>query len=208
MNQKNIKLKYRQLRRKIEPYEGILLFAIALFGANLLWKLLICDGDDSPQVLLCSHWDITAPFKAMTAHITDATRAILHFFDLPFYSHTHNDIIFSPKNGILIVWGCTAIKQSFIFLCIMLLAKGLWKRKLWYIPFGLLLVYFFNILRIALIAIITSKYPEYFMLLHKFIFKYLFYGVLFLIWVLWEEKIGHKSGVATSIQSPEEMKNR
>jgi exosortase/archaeosortase family protein len=193
MEQKITKQKFRQIKQKIEPFEGILLFAIALFAANLLWKLLIWGDDSQPQVLLCNRWDITPPFYAMVMHIADVVRAFLHFLDVPFHAHAHNDILFSSKNGILIVWGCTAIKQSFIFLCIMLISKGLWKRKLWYIPLGLLAIYLFNIFRITLIAIITNKHPELFGLLHLYVFKYLFYGFIFMIWVLWEEKVGRKS---------------
>jgi hypothetical protein len=32
-------------------------------------------------------------------------------------------------------------------------------------------------------------HPEWFDLLHEYIFKYLFYGMLFLLWVWWTEKI-------------------
>jgi exosortase/archaeosortase family protein len=95
-------------------------------------------------------------------------------------------------NGVRIVWGCTGIKQSFIFLSVMLLARGSWKNKLWFIPLGLFLCYLINVVRITAITAIVKHHPEAFEMLHGYLFKYLYYGLIFLIWIFWEEVIVKK----------------
>lgn len=62
-------------------------------------------------------------------------------------------------------------------------------NKLWFIPLGLFLIHFINIARISAITAFMEFHPEWFEVLHTYIFKYLFYGILFLFWVFYIEKI-------------------
>lgn len=187
-----MKKKLAYLWHQIKPIKGILLFLISMFAANFIWKISIDSNDYSSTVILFNQFDITSFSNILTTHITNAVRGALALINIETYALTHNDITFTPRNRIFVVWGCSAIKQSFIFLCIMITAQGKWSRKLWYIPLGLILIYLFNILRISIIAIITHHNPEQFIFWHEYIFKYLFYGFMFLIWVFWEEKINPK----------------
>jgi exosortase/archaeosortase family protein len=95
-------------------------------------------------------------------------------------------------HGIMVIWGCTGIKQTFIFLVIMLLAHGSWKNKLWFIPLGVFLCYIINIARITAITLIVKNNQELFHFYHDYVFKYFYYGLIFLIWLFWEEKIINK----------------
>ena len=49
--------------------------------------------------------------------------------------------------------------------------------------------YAFNILRIFLITLAVEFHPEWFHMLHDYLFKYMFYAMLFGLWVLFVEKI-------------------
>ena len=91
----------------------------------------------------------------------------------------------------MVVWSCTAVKQSFIWLIIMLFARGPWQRKLWFIPLGWLVAYAFNIIRIAAIGLLCEHHPEMFEFYHVYLFKYLFYAVLFALWVWWVERVSN-----------------
>jgi len=188
-----IKEKIKALWQKAEPIQSILIFMLILFTSNILWKLSINGDEGNNQVLLFNTFDISDPFNFLVIHITDVVKTLLTFFGYHFHARYVNDIIFSNHYRVTIIWGCTAIKQSFIFLCIMCLTPGPWKHKLWYVPFGLIIVYAFNILRIFIIAMVSENHPEYFFILHRIILKYLFYCVIFLMWVIWEEKINQKS---------------
>ncbi len=188
-----IKGKIKNLWQKLEALQSVIIFMAILFAANFVWKLSISGDESDEQVFLFNHWDISASFNFMTAHIAHMVRSVILFFNIPIHWHCDIDVCFSNHHRVIVVWGCTAIKQSFIFLCIMLFTPGPWKHKLWYIPFGLFLVYLFNIFRITMIAFSVENYREYFNILHEGVFKYLFYGFIFLIWVFWNEKFNEKS---------------
>lgn len=85
--------------------------------------------------------------------------------------------------------GCTGLKQAFIWFWLIFTVRGAWVHKLWYIPLGWLVCYAFNILRIAAIALLIEHHPDWFYIIHEWIFKYLFYLILFGLWVLFVEKI-------------------
>jgi exosortase/archaeosortase family protein len=90
----------------------------------------------------------------------------------------------------------------------MLTASGAWKHKLWYIPLGWGIIYGFNILRIYWISLIMQPHPELFLLFHNYLFKYLFYFVIFLMWVLWEQVIGGDSESRRTQTSKYQHKNQ
>lgn len=167
----------------ISPYIDIILFVAALLAANYFWKFTVL-GDEGGEQVTWFGLDITAPFTWLATHIARVVYGLVHL--------THdgvtlvgNTICYPNGTGTTIVWSCTGLKQSFIWLIIMLAARGPWKKKAWFIPLGLVCVYAFNILRIALITIAVEHHPEWFELLHAYVFKYLFYGMQFLLWLWW-----------------------
>lgn len=101
-------------------------------------------------------------------------------------------------SAVNIVWGCTGVKQIYVFFLIMVFAKGLWRRKLVYFFIGVLVLLTFNVIRITSVLIMLKSYPDSFEFLHDGLFKYLFYGILFLLWMLWEDRysIANKKCVA------------
>jgi exosortase/archaeosortase family protein len=184
--------KLKSLWAKLATFHSVIIFMLVLLCANLLWKAMIYGDDNDTQVMLFNQFDISVPFNFMVVLTTNAVREIVSFFGYNIHHQHFNEIRFANNNFVTIIWGCTAIKQAFIFLCIMLLTPGSRKSKRWYIPMGLVLVFVFNIIRIAALAMIVEQHREYFHLLHEGLFKYLFYAFIFLIWVIWEEKFHKK----------------
>lgn len=176
-------------KQKMSPYRDILLFVVALLGADAIWKMCIVGEEHIMDVSLLGLWDITAPFAWLAEHTAYVVAAMLSVFrdtvtyEPPYY------IFFDSGFAVTVVWGCTPIKQSFIWLVIILLARGSWLKKTWFIPLGWACSYLFNLLRIFLIDILCEYHPNMFPFWHEYVFKYLFYGMLFLLWVLWVEKI-------------------
>jgi len=182
----------QKIKQILSPYFGIILFAIALFGANILWKLIISGDEGSLVVLLFNRFDISAPFVSLSEHIASVVGAIVRFFGNEITLTDNVFLIYPNGHRVKIIWACTGIKQTFIFLIIMLLARGSWKHKLWFIPVGIVLCYLINIFRITAITLIVKNHEELFHFYHEFVFKYLYYGLIFLIWLFWEEKICKK----------------
>lgn len=184
-----------KIPKKLEPFKGVILFAIILMASNLFWKYNILGDEGFSLTSKVSFWglDISAPFSWMAKHVAEISVSILNFIG--------SDVILRPANifthttgySVQIVWACTGLKQMYIFFCIIAFYRGPWLKKLWYIPLGLLVVHLFNIFRITFIIGIVEQHPDWFHFLHIVAFKYAFYLVIFLMWVLWEEKIAGKA---------------
>ncbi|MCL1868772.1 MAG: exosortase/archaeosortase family protein [Paludibacter sp.] len=178
---------------KYEHYSGIIYFVVILAVAHFLWKFFVI-GDESDSLVTFLGIDVSAPFRFMVRHIAMVCNKIINFLGFGSVLRFGNNIWFPDvQQGIRIVWGCTAIKQSYIFICIIAFYRGPWQKKLWYIPAGLAVIYLFNIFRISIIAIIVKSHPQWFYFVHEIFLKLLFYFVIFLMWVLWEEKFVRKS---------------
>lgn len=183
----------------LKPYRDIILFVVCLMAANYFWKYTVTGDEDATDVF----WfglNITMPFATLSEHIAGVVAWLVSLFRdtctyIPPYS-----LRFDSGMAIRVVWSCTALKQSFIWLIIMLFARGAWKHKAWFIPFGWLCIYVFNILRIAAIALLTEFHPDRFELYHSYVFKYLFYFMLFMLWVWWVEKINPLSATADATE--------
>lgn len=176
--------KLKKYIEPIKPYVDIILFVVALLTANYFWKFTVL-GDEGGTQVTWFGLDITHPFDVMAHHISQVVYWLLSLTNEHVYLYEPNLIRFETGTGTRIVWSCTALKQSFIWIIIMLVARGKWIHKLWFIPLGLICTYVFNILRITLIAMAIEHHPEWFDLLHEHILKYLFYFMLFGLWAWW-----------------------
>ena len=86
----------------------------------------------------------------------------------------------------------------------MLIFPGPWKHKAWYIPAGLVIIEWTNVVRICGVLLMQVWWPNIhihlfgndintFRLAHDYIFKVFFYLIIFLMWVLWVEKFYNPS---------------
>ncbi len=181
------------LPSSLKQFEGIILFIVVLFTANYFWKFSFSGDDFSSDLSVVTFWgmDCTAIFNAMIYHIASVSHFILEFFGYSVVLDGTNITHYNGQ-GIVVIWGCSGLKQSFIFLCIMLFARGDFKHKLWYALLGLVIVYLVNVSRVTLLAMLVENYRHHFDFMHDVIFKYLFYFIIFMIWLLWEEKLVDK----------------
>lgn len=176
------------------PYRDIIVFVIALLLANGFWKLTI-QGDELGHGNVTWLGIVLTPFFDWLAQqVAQATYGLVALVrDTVHIDGTR--LFFDSGNGSRIVWSCTPVKQSFIWLCLIVAARGKWLRKLWFIPLGWVLIYGINILRIAAISLIIEHHPELFEVMHTYVFKYAFYGIMFLMWLVWTNRL---SGISDS----------
>lgn len=172
----------------LRSYRDIILFAVCLLAANFFWKYTV-QGDEGTNEVLWLGLNITAPFQFLSAHISHVAYGVTRWFCPEVQFTPPYTIAFPSGFAYSVVWSCTALKQSFIWLVIMLFARGNAWHKLWFIPLGWVVAYGFNILRITMIGLLCANHPNRFEFYHTFLFKYLFYAVLFLLWVIWEERL-------------------
>ncbi len=186
-------MKCPSLKQRFEPYRDVIVFIVTLLVANYFWKWTM-NGDEFGEQVTWFGLDVTAPFEFMACHVASAVYWLLSLFRDTVYMPDEHTIRFASGAGTTIIWGCSGLKQSFIWMCLILTVlplsnARLWLDKLWYIPVGWLCCYVFNILRIFLIALLIEHHPDWFEVLHNYIFKYLFYAMLFGLWVIFVEKI-------------------
>lgn len=175
----------------LKPYKGIIYFVIILFASHYLWRFTV-KGDEGDIMVTFLGMNITAPFDFMAKHFAEAVAAVLHFFGSDVILAKENVLYYENGHAIRIVWSCTAIKQAYMFVCIIAFTHGPWKKKLWYIPLGIIAIYLMNLFRLTVITGSAENHFEWFHFLHEYLFKYLFYGFIFLLWIIWDEKIVQK----------------
>lgn len=180
-----IKIKFPE---KLLPFKGVIYFIVILVIAHFFWKFTVL-GDESDTIVSFFGLDISAPFTFMANHVAKVVKYILTAVGYDIVREPGNILRHENGNAVRIVWACTGIKQAYIFFCIIAFYYGSFKTKLWYIPLGIVVTYIFNIFRIAFITGLVSKHNNLFDIFHEHIFKYLFYGLIFGMWVLWEEKL-------------------
>ena len=181
-------MKCPSLKPEFKIYRDILIFMVTVLVANYAWKWTFT-GDEYGELVTWLGIDVTAPFEFMALHVARAVYRIVALFRDTVYLVGDNEIRFESGAHTIIIWGCTGLKQAFIWLCIMLTVQGGWKHKLWYIPFGWCCCYIFNILRIVVLALFIEHHPTWFHPLHDYILKYAFYFMFFGLWVLFVEKL-------------------
>lgn len=144
------------------------------------------------------------PISGLIAKLFDSASALLynqsiwvleHIFRVDFITQKHiigvincNDVY----SFINVAPECTSLKQWLHWVFLMLLFPGPWKHKLWYIPLGLVIIEWINVVRIVGIALFMIPFPAHFSFFHDYFFKILFYLCIFIMWVVWVEKFLHK----------------
>ena len=76
---------------------------------------------------------------------------------------------------------CTSLKQWLHWVFLMLLFPGPWKHKLWYIPLGLVIIEWVNVIRVVGITLCMIPFPGHFDFFHDYVFKTMFYLFIFIM---------------------------
>lgn len=103
---------------------------------------------------------------------------------------TTNTIRFHYVNGFISVnESCSGLKQMYQLAVLFLIFPGPWKHKLWFIPATFVVMFLVNILRILLLSGVLLYIPSIWDFFHLWVMRPFYYVVIFLLWVVWVEKI-------------------
>ncbi len=103
-----------------------------------------------------------------------------------------NAMYFDNDSYMFINRSCSGLKQVMQFVVLMMVFPGPWKRKLWFIPLGAVIVHFTNLFRVIGLSVVLVTKPIYWSFSHDYIFRPLFYLVIFLLWVWWVDRVSKK----------------
>ena len=140
-----------------------------------------------------SLWSVERVFR-------ESCWVLQHIFGIEITTQSNLRVIsaLSKEGGfvnVMIALECASLKQWFHWLFLMLIFPGPWKHKAWYIPAGLVIIEWTNVVRICGILLMQRQWPgpNTFHIAHDYVFKVFFYLVIFLMWVLWVEKFKNRS---------------
>lgn len=106
-------------------------------------------------------------------------------FTIPYYKNESIRLALNNQFVVQVIEGCNGISVIILFMSFVLAFFSGWKKTLFFIFGGAVLIYVLNVIRIVLITMGIYHYPQYTDLLHDILFPLFIYGVVFLLWVLW-----------------------
>lgn len=181
---KDLYHKYTSLinKYKLQPLVDVAIFAIIIVFFHYIWwhgfKSFLQDFAAFNQV------------EAFLAHQVFLPSAWIVENILAYPITTQDNTLFFANNGYVAVEGsCSGLKQFYQWTVLMILFPGPWKKKLWYIPMGLLIIHIVNIFRIVILSIVVVHWPQHWDTIHMWILRPFFYVVIFGMWVVWVERI-------------------
>ena len=98
------------------------------------------------------------------------------------------EVWYNGRYYVRIVEGCNAVSVIILFVSFVLAFSGKFKTTLSFILLGVLLIYVFNVVRIALLVVLLFHFSEYKHFLHGTFFPLIIYGLVFLLWIFWVNK--------------------
>ena len=102
-------------------------------------------------------------------------------------------LIVNGKYLASIIEGCNSVSIIILFISfIVAFAQG-FKKTVFFICMGSLLIYVVNVLRIVILAIALYNYPNQEKILHGVVFPGIIYGMVFLLWMLWIKRLVPKN---------------
>lgn len=154
-------------------------FLILVFLFYLIWYLLY-------------HF-IIEPAQIIDLFVIDVTivsgKWILELLGYAVFTGAERIIGIDGTGGLWIGDNCNGLSLFAIFSGFIIAYPGNWKKKLWYIPLGVLLIELLNILRVVGLAILDTYSRKWTEFNHTYTFNILIYGFIFLLWMHWTNKI-------------------
>jgi exosortase/archaeosortase family protein len=93
-------------------------------------------------------------------------------------------------NGLWMGDNCDCIELCALFAGFIIAFPSCWRKKLWFIPLGILSIYLLNVLRVVLLALVqkyfSNKWLEF---NHTYTFTIVIYLFIFLLWYYWINKL-------------------
>ncbi|MFM7106457.1 MAG: hypothetical protein ACKOW8_13150, partial [Flavobacteriales bacterium] len=114
-------------------------------------------------------------------HILQVPLEDLSRWNKPFKRH----LAFDGAKAVTVGAPCDGVVLYALFICFILAFPGRVKHKIWFIPLGVLFLFWVNSLRIISLAWIMSVNESWLEFNHDYTFTILVYSLEFLLWTLW-----------------------
>lgn len=102
-------------------------------------------------------------------------------------------LIVNGKYLARIIEGCNAISVIILFISFVIAFSGKLKTTFFFVLAGSVIVYAVNLARIIILTVGLYHYPSHTDFLHTVVFPGIIYGVVFLLWMLWVNRVSNSS---------------
>lgn len=132
----------------------------------------------------------------LTNTVANQTESVLNFFGYNAISIQHEKemsvkLLIDDVYTARVIEGCNSMSIIILFIAFIVAFAGTLKATVLYALFGSLFIYAINILRIAFLTVMLSKYPNQQEFLHNLVFPAIIYGSTFLLWVIWVNRFSN-----------------
>jgi len=172
------------LKNYLIQFRPFLIFISTFFAAYILLTLLYKTYLNTFEV---------NDIDGITTVVGRNVEQLMHIFncDIKIHKSVANsglEVWYNDNYNVRIVEGCNAISVIILFVSFVLAFSGKFKTTLSFVLFGILLIYIFNVVRIALLIVLLFYFSEYKHFLHGTFFPLIIYGLVFLLWIFWVNK--------------------
>lgn len=157
-------------------------FLLIAVTGYLVWYL-------SYELFLKPH---TAIDELLSYHLRDVAALTLELFGYSVGLEESSDMVILYLEGSHGVWigdPCNGLDLWALFTIFILAFPGSWRKKAWFIPLGLLVIHFANIVRVVILTLISKNSPELLDFNHNYTFTITVYAIVFLLWYWWASKL-------------------
>ena len=146
--------------------------------------------------LVSSDFDSLTIFSEL---LSNQSNFILQIFGLSTSTEIQGDMVvckvldYEYTHGVWIGEPCNGIKIFGVFIIFILCFSGKAINKLWFIPSGIFIIHFLNILRISILTYIAAINPNWLNFNHNITFQVIIYGSMFGLWLIWIKKFSNVS---------------
>lgn len=167
---------------------GIVLFLVKFFATYFFlfvaYSLYLQKTQKKGDLFAC------APITTLVAEQTEEVLTLFGF-NAAHIQHSEEmsvKLILNGQYTARVIEGCNSISIIILFLSFIVAFAGTFKATLIFGIVGSAFIYGINILRIAFLTVMLSKYPHQQELLHNLVFPAIIYGATFLLWVIWVQR--------------------
>jgi len=182
-------LKKVNIKALLREHRDILLFLLVVLAFHLFWKIGR-EADATDRIIYFYGINFSPFFSMISEQWTALIYHFVHWFKGDVIEWLYCNLHYTDNDtGIRIVWGCSGVKESIMTLLVIVTARGRWKLKLAYIPAGVAFILLLNFIRLTSLTFLVHHHMHWFDFVHGVVFRFVMYGGIFLVWLIWIEKI-------------------
>lgn len=94
-----------------------------------------------------------------------------------------------PNESLIITLECTAIYLMILFAALILAYPATWRSRGIGLLFGVPAIFVMNAIRLLIVGVISYFFPSLFEFVHDYVWQVLFVIMVFMLWLIWMEKV-------------------